>query len=98
MKKSVFAAIALFMFSFAVNLQAQQLKTPAPSPTQTLEQAFGLSNIKIEYSRPSIKGRTVFGDLVPWNKVWRTGANATTKITFGNTVTVEGKMLPAGTY
>jgi hypothetical protein len=87
--------IALFITTTAFS---QQLKTPAPSPTQTLDQAFGLSNIKIEYSRPGVKGRVVFGDLVPFDKVWRTGANATTKITFGDTVSVEGKMLPAGTY
>ncbi len=77
---------------------SQQLKVPAPSSTQILDQAFGLSNIKIEYSRPSMKGRVVFGDLVPYDKIWRTGANASTKITFGDTVSIEGKMLPAGTY
>lgn len=75
-----------------------QLKTPAPSPLQTLDQAFALSNIKIEYSRPSAKGRVVFGDLVPFGKIWRTGANASTKITFGDTVKVEGMKLAPGTY
>lgn len=81
-----------------LNAQAQQLKTPAPSPTQTLDQAFALSNIKIEYSRPSVKGRTIFGDLVPYGKIWRTGANQSTKITFGDDVKVEGQALAAGTY
>lgn len=79
-------------------LQAQGLKVPAPSPVQTIDQAFALSNIKIEYSRPGAKGRTVFGDVVPFGKVWRTGANAATKITFGEDVMVEGKALSAGTY
>jgi hypothetical protein len=77
---------------------AQQLKTPAPSPMQTLDQAFALSNIKIEYSRPSVKGRVIFGDLVPFGSIWRTGANNSTKITFGEDVKIEGKDLKAGTY
>lgn len=91
------AAAALLAFS-ALKADAQQLKVPAPSPTQTLDQAFALSNIKIEYSRPSAKGRKVYGDLVPFGKVWRTGANASTKITFGEDVSLDGKDLPAGTY
>lgn len=77
---------------------AQQLKVPAPSPTQTLEQNFALSTIKIEYSRPSAKGRAIFGDLVPFGKIWRTGANASTKVTFGEDVKIEGNALAAGTY
>jgi hypothetical protein len=92
------AAMMIVSLAFVSNTNAQQLKTPAPSPTQTLDQAFGLSNIKIEYSRPSVKGRTVYGDLVPFGKIWRTGANAATKITFGDSVKVEGKMLKPGTY
>lgn len=96
LKQLTAAAISLFG-SFAFTASAQ-LKTPAPSPTQTLDQAFGLSNIKIEYSRPSAKGRVIFGDLVPFGKVWRTGANASTKITFGDTVKIEGMKLAPGTY
>jgi hypothetical protein len=79
-------------------LNAQQLKVPSPSPTQTLKQNFALSDITIEYSRPGVKGRVIFGDLVPFGKVWRTGANASTKITFGEDVTVQGKPVAAGTY
>lgn len=79
-------------------LHAQGLKVPAPSPLQTIDQAFGLSNIKIEYSRPSVKGRKIFGDVVPYGKAWRTGANQATKITFGDDVTVGGKPVKAGTY
>lgn len=75
-----------------------QLKTPAPSPLQTLKQAFAMSDITIEYSRPSAKGRVVFGDVVPFGGVWRTGANSTTKITFGEDVKVEGTDVKAGTY
>ena len=94
----LFGILFITCLSISGPVFSQQLKTPAPSPTQTLDQAFGLSNIKIEYSRPGIKGRVIFGDLVPWDKIWRTGANATTKVTFGDTVSVEGKLLPAGTY
>ena len=75
-----------------------QLKVPAPSPLQTIKQAFGLSDISIEYSRPSAKGRVIFGDVVPFGKVWRTGANNATKITFGDDVKLEGKDVAAGTY
>lgn len=89
------AAAALMLIGFTAQAQ---LKTPAPSPLQTLDQAFALSNIKIEYSRPSAKGRVIFGDLVPFGKIWRTGANASTKVTFGEDVKIEGKPLTAGTY
>ena len=91
---TILAAFMLTIFT----ADAQQLKMPAPSPLQTIDQAFALSNIKIEYSRPSMKGRTIFGDLVPFGKMWRTGANAATKITFGEDVKIEGNALKAGTY
>lgn len=81
-----------------LTLKAQTLKTPAPSPLQTVKQAFALSEINLEYSRPSAKGRVVYGDLVPYGKIWRTGANAATKITFGEDVKVEGTKIAAGTY
>jgi Protein of unknown function (DUF2911) len=75
-----------------------QLKLPAPSPSQTVKQAFGLSEVTVEYSRPGVKNRVVFGDVVSFGKVWRTGANGSTKITFGDDVKVEGKEVKAGTY
>lgn len=94
--KTLTGALALaVMTTTTVNAQ---LKTPAPSPLQTLKQAFALSDITIEYSRPSAKGRMVYGDVVPFGKVWRTGANNSTKITFGEDVKVEGADLKAGTY
>ncbi|MFM8431508.1 MAG: DUF2911 domain-containing protein [Bacteroidota bacterium] len=77
---------------------AQTLKVPAPSPMQTLKQNFALSEITIEYSRPSVKDRVIFGDLVPYGKIWRTGANSASKVTFGEDVMVEGKAVKAGTY
>ncbi len=77
---------------------AQGVKTPAASPTQTINQDFALSSISVTYSRPAMKGRTIFGDLVPYGEVWRTGANSPTKIKFGEDVTVNGKAVPAGEY
>lgn len=95
--KTTALAFALSL-SLSQFVQAQQLKVPAPSPSQTIKQAFGLSEITIEYSRPGIKGRTIYGDVVPFGKVWRTGANSSTKITFGEDVKVEGNDVKAGTY
>jgi hypothetical protein len=91
-----FAAGALLLLSNATIGQA--LKVPAPSPVQTIKQAFALSDISLEYSRPSVKGRVIFGDLVPFGKIWRTGANGATKITFGEDVKIDGMALTAGTY
>ncbi len=98
-KKIIVAALIATSFSISTqNLQAQGLKVPAPSPAQTLKQSFALSDITVEYSRPSAKGRAIYGELVPFGKTWRTGANGATKITFGENVTVEGLAVPAGTY
>lgn len=94
--RNLSAAVALTLGSTGV--MNAQLKVPAPSPLQTIKQAFGLSDLSIEYSRPSAKGRTIFGDVVPFGKVWRTGANSSTKITFGDNVKLEGKDVAAGTY
>jgi hypothetical protein len=77
---------------------AQGVKMPAPSPSQTIHQDFALSFVEVNYSRPAIKGRTVMGDLVPYGKVWRTGANSATTITFGEDVTFGGKPVKAGKY
>ena len=91
-----FAAGALLLLSNTTIGQA--LKVPAPSPVQTIKQAFALTEISLEYSRPSVKGRVIFGDLVPFGKIWRTGANGATKITFGEDVKIDGVALTAGTY
>jgi len=92
----------LFVLMTVLGLSATaQVKMPAASPTQTLSQDFGLGKIDITYSRPSIKGRTVFGNgslLAPFGIVWRTGANGATKITFSDAVTIGGKTLAAGDY
>jgi hypothetical protein len=97
MKKAIISAVALAIIGLT-NAEAQQLKMPAPSPSQTVKQSFGLGDVTIEYSRPAAKGRTIFGDLVPFGKIWRTGANSATKITFSDDVKLEGKDLKAGTY
>lgn len=75
-----------------------QIKTPAPSPSCKVWQEIGLTHVEVEYSRPSAKGRKVFGDLVPFNEMWRTGANAATKITFNDPVKVAGVELTKGSY
>ena len=94
MKKTI---LSLFVAAFAFSATAQ-IKTPAPSPSQKIEQKVGLTDVTLEYSRPAMKGRTIFGDLVPFDKVWRTGANENTKITFSTDVTVGGIELKKGTY
>ena len=77
---------------------AQTLKVPTKSPLQTIKQEFALSSVEIEYSRPSARGRVIFGELEPYGKLWRTGANAQTTITFGEDVKVNGTALKAGKY
>ena len=81
-----------------LNTNAQPIKTPAPSPTQTIKQDFGISAIELIYSRPGMKGRKIFGDLVPYGKVWRTGANSATRIKFTDDVNIGGQNLKAGEY
>lgn len=71
---------------------------PQPSPLGTVTQKVGLADVSITYSRPSAKGRSIFGDLVPFDKLWRTGANASTKIKISEEVTLEGNKVPAGEY
>ncbi len=94
MKKvlSIFAVIAL---SFSVNAQ---IKTPQPSPKAKLQQQVGLTDVTIEYSRPGVKGRKIFGGLEPFGTVWRTGANKNTTIKFSTPVTIGGQKLKKGTY
>jgi hypothetical protein len=86
----------------AGNLGAQPappaVEFPAPSPACTLKQRVGLTDIEVVYSRPGVKNREIFGSLVPYGQVWRTGANAATKITFSTAVKLNGHEVPAGTY
>jgi hypothetical protein len=91
--------VATFMIGFCgITAASAQIDVPAPSPTGKVEQKVGLTNVSVVYSRPSVKGRTIFGDLVPYGKLWRTGANACTKITLGDEAMIGGKKVPAGEY
>lgn len=94
MKKNALL-ISILMVSFT---SQAQVKTPAPSPKSTLTQMVGLTEVEINYSRPSAKGRTVFGDLVPFGKLWRTGANENSTISFSDDVVIDGKTLVKGKY
>lgn len=96
MKKILFT-LTLLCIAGVFSLQAQ-IRTPQPSPSSTIKQTVGLSDITVEYSRPSMKGRKVYGELVPFGQMWRTGANSATKITFPDNVTIEGKAIEKGTY
>lgn len=88
-----------FVFALAVMFSLNaQLETPQPSPMAKLEQKVGLTTVTIEYSRPGVKGRKIFGGLEPWGTVWRTGANKNTTITFSDDVTFAGQSVKAGTY
>ncbi len=89
--------LSLFVIAFSVSTTAQ-IETPQPSPFSKVTQKVGLTEVTLEYSRPGMRGRTIFGDLVPYEKTWRTGANANTKITFSTDVTLDGKPLKKGTY
>lgn len=94
MKKLVLFTFALTLM-FSVNAQ---IETPQPSPLSKVEQKVGLTDVTLEYSRPSMREREIFGNLVPYGKVWRAGANGSTKVTFSNDVVVDGAELKAGSY
>ena len=92
--KSLVVFTAFYFFSFAIT--AQDL--PQTSQKCSISQTVGLTDITVVYSRPNAKGREIFGELVPYDKVWRTGANATTTIEFNSFVTVQGQTLAPGKY
>lgn len=94
--KYTFTFIGIFLWSSCCF--SQRLKTPTLSPFSKISQEIGLTEVSLEYSRPSAKGRTIFGDLVPYGKVWRTGANASSKITFSEPARIGGKSIQPGTY
>ncbi|WP_339606887.1 DUF2911 domain-containing protein [uncultured Roseivirga sp.] len=94
MRKYSFALAALLISAMAI----AQIKMPPASPTFELKGTVGLADVKVVYSRPSARGRQVAGVLIPYNEVWRTGANASTKITFSESVKLNGNPVPAGTY
>lgn len=94
MKKIIF----LFSLLATVTSGIAQVKMPAPSPVQTIKQDFALGSMELTYSRPTIKGRTIYGDLVPYGKLWRLGANAATSIRFSDPVMIGGVTLDTGKY
>src|SRR5436190_13828344 len=113
MKHSILAAAvaAITVTALAPTLSARVAQTPAQTPTPapalefpqaspgaTLKQRIGVTDVEITYSRPAKKDRAIFGALVPYGEVWRTGANAATKITFGTDVKWNGQPVPAGSY
>lgn len=93
--KKVVLLVALLLSSLTFQ---SQIVTPQPSPKCVLNQMVGLTDVEVEYSRPGLKGRNIFGDLVPFGKVWRTGANSNSTISFSEDVVIDGKTLKKGKY
>ena len=93
--KTFLSSLIILCFCFTATAQ---IEAPQPSPSAKMEQKVGLTDVTIEYSRPAMRGRTIFGDLVPYGKKWRTGANSNTKITFSDDVKIGGKELKKGEY
>lgn len=98
MRKLLFLIAAALPVVAQTQSQAPQLNLPRASPAATVKQTIGLTDMTITYSRPGVKGRQIWGALVPYDKVWRTGANEATTIAFTDDVTIDGKPLPKGTY
>jgi hypothetical protein len=94
MRKIIFL-LATLIANYVIHAQ---VKTPQPSPHSTVSQVVGLTDVTLDYSRPSAKGRTIFGDLVPFGKLWRTGANANTTVSFSEDVVINGATLKKGKY
>src|SRR5574338_212187 len=82
----------------SVILYAQEFRTPRPSPDATVSQFIGVTKVSVDYSSPAVKGRKIWGELVPFGEVWRTGANEATTINFSDPVSINGNELSAGTY
>lgn len=93
--KKILIALAIIITQFTIEAQVQ---TPQASPKATVNQVVGLTDVEVVYSRPSARGRAVFGNLVPFGKLWRTGANENTTISFSDDVIIGGKTLKKGKY
>ncbi len=98
MKKLFLPVVIMAMTVLGIHTLQAQIRTPQPSPAAEIKQTVGLTEITISYSRPSAKGRVVFGDLVPLGQTWRTGANAATKFTFSDNVKLGGVDVKKGSY
>ena len=92
------AGTLCLVFLVSLNNFSQDVKTPRPSPNAVVSQTVGITEITIDYSSPGVKGRTIWGELVPFDEIWRTGANEVTSISFSEPVKISGKELSAGTY
>lgn len=97
MRKLFITLLTLSALLIAAPVEAQ-IATPSPSPSASFTQTVGLTEVAVSFSRPSMKGRTIFGGLVPFDKVWRTGANGATTISFSDDVKIEGNEVKAGKY
>ena len=93
--KKIVLFLSAIVLSFGIEAQ---VKAPQPSPNAKVHQVIGLTDVAVEYSRPSMKGRVIFGDLVPYDKLWRTGANKNTQITISDDIKINGKDLKKGSY
>ena len=93
--KKILIAFAIILAPFVAEAQ---VKTPQASPKAYIKQTVGLTDVEVTYSRPGARGRAVFGNLVPFGKLWRTGANENTIINFGDDVVIDGKTLKKGKY
>ncbi len=98
MRKTILSIAAAAAFFIGVQTVNAQVKLPAASSTQTITQALGIKNVTLTYQRPNANDRVIFGGLVPYGQVWRTGANNIPNLTFEDEVTIEGHKVPAGTY
>jgi hypothetical protein len=96
--RALVPAAGLLALCLAATASAQQLNLPRPSPNASVTQTVGITEVALHYSRPGVKGRQIWGGLVPYGEVWRTGANENTTIKFSTPVKVEGHELPAGLY
>jgi hypothetical protein len=96
--RSLFVFAAGLLLASSLPAQTPRVDFPSPSPACTLKQRVGLTDIEVVYSRPGVKGRAIFGSLVPYGQVWRTGANNATKITFSTPVKLNGTEIAAGSY
>jgi DUF2911 family protein len=92
------AGLLILHLATSAAAQQQQLQFPRPSPNASVSQTIGITEVVLHYSRPGVKGRTIWGDLVPYGQVWRAGANENTTISFSTPVKIEGHELPAGLY
>lgn len=98
MKRNLFKITLAILALFQMSTVSAQLVLPQPSPKASVMQTVGLTEITIDYSSPGVKGRTIWGDVVPYDKVWRAGANSATKITFSKDVVINDVKVPKGSY